>query len=74
MGMEQGNLQTNRTAFLDHLANDLKVGRDSAYRRAVRRALEIVKKNYESGQYQSTTEAEYVFRKMVEQENEASQH
>jgi len=55
------------TGFLDRLANQLKIGRDSAYRRTVQRTLETVRKNYESGEYGSTTEAEHVFRKMVEQ-------
>jgi hypothetical protein len=56
------------TGFLDRLASQLKIGRDAAYRRAVQRTLEAVRKNYESGEYQSTTEAEHVFRKLVEQE------
>jgi hypothetical protein len=56
------------TGFLDRLASQLKIGRDAAYRRAVQRTLETVRKNYESGEYRSTTEAEYVFRKLVEQE------
>jgi hypothetical protein len=55
------------TDFLDRLASQLKIGRDSAYRRTVQRTLEIVRKNYESGEYRSTTEAEHVFRKLVEQ-------
>jgi hypothetical protein len=56
------------TGFLDKLASELKIGRHAAYRHAVQRVLEIVKKNYESGQYRSTTEAEYMLRKLVEQE------
>jgi hypothetical protein len=56
------------TGFLDRLASQLKIGRDAAYRRAVQRTLETVRKNYESGEYQSTTEAEFVFRKLVEKE------
>ena len=56
------------TGFLDKLASELKIGRHAAYRHAVQRALEIVKKNFESGQYRSTTEAEFVLRKLVEQE------
>lgn len=56
------------TSFLDHLANELKIGRDSAYRRAVQRTLPTVKKNYEAGVYQSTTEAELMLRKLVEKE------
>ena len=56
------------TDFLDKLASELKIGRHAAYRHAVQRALEIVKKNYESGQYRSTTEAEFMLRKLVEHE------
>lgn len=58
----------SNTAFLDHLANELKIGRDSAYRRAVQRTLPTVKKNYESGIYHSTTEAELMLRKLVDKE------
>jgi hypothetical protein len=56
------------TGFLDKLASELKIGRHAAYRHAVQRVLETVRKNYESGQYRSTTEAEYMLRKLVEQE------
>jgi hypothetical protein len=56
------------TGFLDKLASELKIGRHAAYRHAVQRVLEIVRKNYESGQYRSTTEAEYMLRKLVEQD------
>jgi len=50
------------------LASELKIGRHAAYRHAVQRVLATVRKNYESGQYRSTTEAEYMLRKLVEQE------
>jgi hypothetical protein len=56
------------TGFLDHLASQLKIGRHAAYRHAVQRILDTVKKNYESGAYRSTTEAEHMLRKLVEQE------
>ena len=56
------------TGFLDKLASELKIGRHAAYRHAVQRVLEIVRKNYESGEYHSTTEAELMLRKLVEQE------
>jgi hypothetical protein len=55
------------TGFLDRLASELKIGRHAAYRHAVQRVLETVRKSYESGQYRSTTEAEYMLRKLVEQ-------
>ena len=57
-----------RTAFLDQLASQLKIGRHAAYRRAVQRILNVVKKNYESGKYSNTTEAEFAFRKLLDQE------
>ena len=56
------------TGFLDRLASQLKIGRDAACRGAVQRTLETVRKNYVSGEYRSTTEAEHAFRKLVEQE------
>jgi hypothetical protein len=56
------------TGFLDKLASELKIGRHADYRHAVQRVLETVRKNYESGQYRSTTEAEYMLRKLVEQD------
>ena len=56
------------TDFLDRLASELKIGRHAAYRHAVQRVLETVRHNYESGQYRTTTEAEYMLRKLVEQE------
>lgn len=59
------------TGFLDKLASELKIGRHAAYRHAVQRVLEIVRKNYEAGQYRSSTEAEYMLRKLVEQEQDS---
>jgi hypothetical protein len=56
------------TGFLDRLARELKIGRHAEYRHAVQHSLEIVRKNYESGQYRSTTEAEHMLRKLVDQE------
>lgn len=58
------------TSFLDQLAGQLKIGRNAPYRRAVQRILQTIKKNYESGEYGSTTEAELAFRKLLEQEEE----
>ena len=56
------------TGFLDRLASQLKIGRDASYRHAVQRTLETVRKNYESGQYRSTTEAELALRTLAEKE------
>jgi hypothetical protein len=57
------------TDFLDRLASELKIGRHAAYRHAVQRTLETVRKKYESGEYRSTTEAELMLRKLVEAED-----
>lgn len=56
------------TEFLDQLASQLKIGKSAAGRRAVERILDAVKKDYESGQYQSPANAEREFRKLVERE------
>jgi len=54
------------TEFLDRLASQLKIGKDPSTRRAIERKLDLIKKGYESGQYQNPTEAERTFRQMVE--------
>ena len=54
------------TEFLDRLASQLKIGKDPAGRRAIERILDVIKKNYEDGQYQNLTEAERDFRQLVE--------
>jgi hypothetical protein len=54
--------------FLDRLASQLKIGKDPARRRAIERILDVIKKSYEGGKYQSTTEAETDFRRLVEGE------
>ena len=56
------------TEFLDRLASQLKIGKSAAGRRGVERILDVIKKNYESGRYQSPTEAERNFRQLVERE------
>jgi hypothetical protein len=53
------------TEFLDRLASQLKVGKDPASRRAIERILEVIKKGYENGQYESSVEAERDFRQLV---------
>lgn len=58
------------TEFLDRLASQLKIGKDPASRRAIERILDVIKKTYENGKYQSPTEAERDFRKLVERERE----
>jgi hypothetical protein len=54
------------TEFLDRLATELKIGKSAACRRAIQRILVRMKEHCESGQYQSTTEAENEFRRLVE--------
>jgi hypothetical protein len=56
------------TEFLDRLASQLKIGKDPASRRAIERILDVIKKSYEDGKYQSATEAERDFRQLVEGE------
>jgi hypothetical protein len=53
------------TEFLDRLASQLKVGKDPARRRAIERILDVIKKGYENGHYQSSVEAERDFRQLV---------
>ena len=53
------------TEFLGRLASQLKVGKDPASRRAIERILDIIKKSYEDGKYQSPVEAERDFRQLV---------
>jgi hypothetical protein len=53
------------TEFLDRLASQLKVGKDPASRRAIERILEVIKRGYENGQYESSVEAERDFRQLV---------
>lgn len=56
------------TKFLDRLSSQLKVGKDAARRRAIERILDVIKKSYEDGKYQSPVEAERDFRQLVEGE------
>ena len=56
------------TEFLDRLASQLKIGKDPVSRRAIERILDVLKKSYEDGKYQSPTEAERDFRQLVEGE------
>jgi len=54
------------TGFLDRLANQLGIDKSAACRRAIQRILVRMKEHCESGQYQSTTDAENEFRRLVE--------
>jgi hypothetical protein len=53
------------TEFLDRLASQLKVGKDAASRRAIERILDVIKKSYEEGKYESPVEAERDFRQLT---------
>jgi anthranilate/para-aminobenzoate synthase component II len=64
--------EVSSTGFLDVVASQLKIGRSSAHRHAVQRILEKVKKNFEAGEYHSTTEAELTFRKLVDREDQSN--
>jgi hypothetical protein len=54
------------TSFLDRLANQLKANKSAICRRAIQRILVRMKQHCETGQYQSTTDAENEFRRLVE--------
>jgi hypothetical protein len=54
--------------FLDRLASQLKIGKSAADRRAIERVLDTIKKDYESGKYQSPADAEREFRQVVARE------
>jgi hypothetical protein len=56
------------TGFLDCLATQLESKQSAACRRAIQRILAVIKKNYEGGEYESRTEAEREFRKLVKRE------
>jgi hypothetical protein len=51
--------------FLDRLASQLKIGKNPVSRRAIERILDVIKKSYEDGKYQSPVEAERDFRQLV---------
>jgi hypothetical protein len=51
--------------FLERLASQLKVGKNPVSRRAIERILDVIKRSYEEGKYQSPAEAERDFRQLV---------
>jgi hypothetical protein len=63
----QGHIQ-----FLNHLASQLKIGKDPASRRAIERILDTVRQDYESGKYQNPTDAERAFRRTVGEQEESA--
>ena len=60
--------QGMNTEFLDRLAEQLRLHKSAACRRAIGRILADVKKRYEEGAYASKPEAERAFRGLVEKE------
>jgi hypothetical protein len=56
------------TAFLDRLAQQLRIDKTPSCRRAINRILEEMKKRYEDGRYSTPIAAESDFRELVEQE------
>lgn len=53
---------------LDQLAQQLKLDKNAACRRAIERSLAVIKKRCNEGVYESPTAAELDFRKLVEQQ------
>lgn len=56
------------TEYLDHLAQQLKLNKSAACRRAINRILAEMKKRSETGEFSNQTEGETAFRKLVEDE------
>jgi hypothetical protein len=56
------------TDFLDQLAEQLKVDKNAACRRAIERILAMMKERYNEGVYKSRPSAELDLRKLVEQQ------
>jgi len=67
-GGHRGIIHLMSAGFLDQLATQLRNNKTAACRRAIQRILDAVKKNYEEGKYDSHTEAENEFRRLVERE------
>lgn len=57
------------TTFLNRLAKVLKAGKSAPCQRAIERLLTTVKKQYENGEFDSSSEAEAVFRDFVNKES-----
>jgi hypothetical protein len=56
------------TDYLDQLAQQLKIDKNAACRRAIERILAMIKKRCDEGVYESRTAAELDFRKLVERQ------
>jgi hypothetical protein len=57
------------TQFLERLAQVLKAGRNAACQRAIGRLLASMKKRYEHGEYESPSQAEFAFRRLVDEDS-----
>jgi hypothetical protein len=57
------------TQFLERLAQVLKAGKNPACQRAIGRLLTSMKKRYEDGEYESPSQAEAAFRRLVDEES-----
>jgi hypothetical protein len=57
------------TQFLERLAQVLKAGKNAACQRAIGRLLASVKKRYGDGEYESPSQAEFAFRRLVDEES-----
>jgi hypothetical protein len=57
------------TQFLERLAQVLKAGKKAACQRAIGRLLASMKKRYEDGEYESPSQAEFAFRRLVDEES-----
>jgi ribosomal protein L29 len=62
-------LEGMNTEFLDHLAEQLRVGKSAACRRAIARILTAMKERCERDEYVSKSEAELAFRELVDGES-----
>jgi uncharacterized protein (DUF2267 family) len=58
-----------KTEFLDHLAQQLRVGKNAACRRAIAGILTTMKERCERDDYASQSEAELAFRELVDAES-----
>jgi hypothetical protein len=56
------------TAFLDRLAQQLRIDKTPSCRRAINRILDEMKQRYESGKYNTPVAAESDFREFVEKD------
>jgi hypothetical protein len=56
------------TEYLDQLAQQLKIDKNAACRRAIERILAMIKNRYDQGTYESRTAAELDLRKLVDQQ------